>query len=63
MEFQENIISFKIVEVPNINNKLSVLSPASVGERDKIINNLDNNAGLGIDGINTKILKCVWSMN
>ncbi|CAK1596385.1 unnamed protein product [Parnassius mnemosyne] len=39
----------------------SVLKPCTNNEITKIIANLDNNCSIGIDGINTKVIKCAQS--
>lgn len=41
------------------NNQLSILEPCTKNEVLKIINNLNSNTSAGIDGINTKSIKCL----
>lgn len=47
------------VSKQNNNTKLEQFKPTSITEVLKIIENLDANTSTGIDGINTKVIKCV----
>lgn len=56
--FHENA-SKALPVIPETCSKLSIIDPSTDSEILKIINDLDSNCSTGLDGINTKVIKCI----